>query len=338
MEKEINEYFKQLVSDGVFPGACYCFFYNGKIIKGCVGNRALKPKIEINTIDTIYDLASLTKLIVTNVLIEKMLNEHLLSVYDYVQMYLKEFPFNNVKIIHLLTHTSGLNALYDKNNLHSKEELITNLKLDSMPGYDINYRDTNYILLGFIIENIYHDTLDNLSRKYIFRPLKMTNTSYLPTFKSLIAPTEGCLRGIVHDEKARFLNGVAGHAGLFGTIDDLTNFTTCILNNGKVNGKQVIETSIINNWFIPRVMGFNQNKRSFGWLIGSSVSDTKDIASNQSIYHTGFTGNIMFIDRKQKYAMLLLSNRIHPNRQNDLLVKRRKDIIKTCYNIIKRGE
>jgi len=339
MEENIKLYMNQLVKEDVFPGVCYAFFYKDYFFVGCVGNRSLVPKKEKNTVNTIYDIASLTKLTVVNPLISLAIQNKEIDVNDSLQKYFPEFPFPNVTIFHLITHSSGLYARYDKNHVKGKEEILTNLDLPIEPGTNIEYRDVNFLLLGFLIEKIYASTLDVLAQKYVFEPLNMNETGYLPVHKNRCAPTEvtakrGIVRGIVHDEKAAALGGVAGNAGVFSTIEDIAKFVKMIINRGKVANKQVLSADIIDGWFKPLITDPKGIARGMGWVIGSTIPDTKNFASSNSVFHTGFVGNEILIDRDHEYAMILLSNRVHPTRENNKLIDRRGEINEECYRII----
>lgn len=328
-----KDYFAKLVKQKVFPGCNYAIINNNKIEYGTVGFKALIPKLEKNNIDTLYDLASLTKVIVTNVLITKLLEENKIKLNDKVKKYLPKFKYENITIFNLLTHSSGLIADVKWENITNKEELIEffyNKELYYQTNSDVIYSDLNFIFLGFIIEKVYKEKLDILAYEKIFKPLHMNNTTFIPNNKDLCAPTEvtskrGIVRGVVHDEKAYMMGGVSGNAGLFSNVFDLIKFSKMILNDGIVDNKHYIDKKYIDLWFKPFVKGKEKNVRSIGWGIGKSKI-TGSFCSNNTIYHTGFTGNTLIIDRSNKIAIIILSNRIHPNRDNNLLANKRKYI------------
>lgn len=328
-----ENYFKKMVKLNVFPGCNYAIIHNDKIEVGSVGAKALVPKIEKNDINTLYDIASLTKVLVTNVLITKLLEENKIKLDDKVNKYLPKFKYDNITIFHLLTHSSGLIADVNWKEVNNKEELIEffyNKKLYYETGTDVVYSDLNFMFLGFIVEKLYDKPLDVLAYEKIFKPLHMNNTYFNPTNKELCAPTEvtdkrGVVRGIVHDEKAYMMGGVSGNAGLFSNVFDLIKFSKMILNDGIVDNKHYIDKKYIDLWFKPFVKGKEKNVRSIGWGIGKSKI-TGSFCSNNTIYHTGFTGNTLIIDRSNKIAIIILSNRIHPNRDNNLLANKRKYI------------
>ena len=336
-----KNYFIKLVKLGVFPGCNYAIIYDDKIEINSVGNKALVPDVEINDVNTLYDVASLTKVLVTNVLITKLLEEGKIKLDDKVNKYLPKFKYDNITIYHLLTHSSGLIADVKWEEVHNKEELIEffyNKKLYYETGTDVIYSDLNFMFLGFIVEKLYGKPLDILAYEKIFKPLHMNNTCFNPTDKKLCAPTEvtdkrGVVRGIVHDEKACMMGGVCGAAGVFSNIFDLVKFASMILNDGKVGNQQLISKKSIDLWATPFVKGKEGNVRGIGFGIGK-CKITGSLCSNNTIYHTGFTGQTLIIDRDNKIAIILLSNRIHPTRDNKLLMNKRKYIFNYIYRNI----
>ncbi len=336
-----ENYFKRLVKLNVFPGCNYAIIHNDKLEIGSVGAKALVPEIEKNDINTLYDLASLTKVLVTNVLITKLLEENKIKLGDKIKTYLPKFKYDNITIFHLLTHSSGLIADVNWEKVNSKDELIEffyNKKLYYETGTDVIYSDLNFMFLGFIVEKLYGKPLDVLAYEKIFKPLHMNNTCFNPNNKKLCAPTEvtkkrGVVRGIVHDEKTWMMNGVSGAAGVFSNIFDLVKFVIMILNDGMIGDKKYIDKKYIDLWAKPFVKGKEKNVRGLGWGVGKSKI-TGSLCSNNTIYHTGFTGNTLIIDRENKIAFILLSNRIHPTRDNKLLANKRKYIVNYIYKNI----
>ena len=339
----MKEYLEKLVKQKVFPGCNYAIITQKNIEINSIGYKSLVPTIEENNINTLYDLASLTKVIVTNTLITKLLQEGRIKLTDKVKKYLPRFKYDNITIFHLLTHTSGLIADVKWNEVNNKEELIDffyNKELFYKTDTDVIYSDLNFIFLGFIIEKIYDKPLNILAEEEIFKPLHMTSTTFNPQNKENCAPTEmtkerGIVRGIVHDEKACMLNGICGAAGLFSNINDLIKFIEMILNDGKIGDKIFIEKKYIDLWFRQFVKGKENNIRSIGWGVGKSRT-TGSFCSDDTIYHTGFTGNTLIVDRENKIGFIFLSNRIHPSRENKLLIKKRRYISNYLFKKIKQ--
>lgn len=336
----MKDYLLKLVKDKVFPGCNYAVIADDIEIDS-VGNKSLIPNIEPNNTDTLYDLASLTKVVVTNTLITKLLQENKINLNDKVKKYLPDFKHEDITIFHLLTHSSGLPADIDWKECNNRQELIKSLydkNLIYKTGEDVIYSDLGFIFLGFIIEKIYNKSLDVIASEEIFKPLNMNDTSFNPKDKDRCAPTEitsdrGVVRGFVHDEKAYILGGICGAAGLFSTVSDLVKFTNMILNDGKIGDKIFIEKQYIDLWFQPIVIGKQGNIRSIGWCMGKD-SMAGNLCSDNTIYHAGFTGNTLVIDRDNKIGFVFLSNRVHPTRDNKLLITERKNISNYLFNAI----
>ncbi len=341
MVEELNTYLNKLVNSGVFPGCNYGIIVNDEIFFGSVGYKSLIPKKAKNDVDNLYDIASLSKLLVTNVLITFLLRDEKIKLDDYVYKYIPDFKYDDVKIIHLLTHSSGINPAFNKFNLKDKEEFINNTKKVFEAGSNVYYTDINFILLGFIIEKIYQKPLDVLAQDLIFKPLGMNDTSYNPKDKKRCVPMEltsdrGLVCGFVHDEKAYFLNGVAGNAGVFSTVKDLSHFAQMILDDGYYNHQPFLDLSLIDMWFKPLFINEDGLRRTPGWIYGKSSPLCRDYCSDDTIIHTGFPGHHLLIDRGNNLAIIFLSNSIHPSRMNEKLVISREKINKKIYDLLRK--
>jgi len=340
---KIENLLKQMVKENVFPGANYALLTKNNCYMGSVGNKCLIPEVVENSIETLYDLASLTKVIVTNTIITKLLAKNKISLTDKVNTYLPLFKHQDITLFDLLTHSSGLQSDLSWRTVNSKEELLSNLynlDLKYKVGEQVVYSDVGFILLGLIIEKIYQKSLDIVACEEVFTPLNMTNSFYNPIDKARCAPTEvteqrGIVQGIVHDEKANILGGVAGHAGVFSTVEDLVEFCRMVQNDGFVNGKEFLPKEYIDLWFKPCKRVDDQQFRSIGWIVGKSENITGDLGDLDTMYHTGFTGNHIIINRKLNIYGVLLTNRIHPSRETNSLHPRRKEFLKVCYEISK---
>lgn len=331
--KGLDHLIEKAISDGAFPGANYALIIENDTYFGSFGNRALYPNVEENSINTVYDMASLTKVMGTTFAILRLVEEGKLRFYTSVKSILPEFMHEEVTVWDLLTHTSGLPAdIKGAKLLASREETIDRVfhkPLIYPRNTKIVYSDVGYILLGFIVEKISNMELNWFITNEVFVPLNMKESCYNPYDITLVAPTEaredkvfqGMLRGRVHDEKAYILGGVAGHAGMFSTVKDAANMMHMILNKGKFEGKQVFSEATIDLLFKTQVEepnGFAKetNKRGIGWIIKGSYPSSGDLASDETIIHTGFTGTNMWIDRKNRIAFCMLTNRVHPTRDN----------------------
>ncbi|MFA5542891.1 MAG: serine hydrolase domain-containing protein [Bacilli bacterium] len=336
----LNNLIEEAIKNEVMPGANYCLIANNEKHFGSFGNKALYPNIEKNNIDTIYDMASLSKVVSTTTAIMILLEQGKLRLSDSVSNILPRFKHKNITVWDLLTHTSGLQpdirgTLYADIRREAskfKEVLIDHiysLELDTPKNTKIIYSDMGFILLGFIIEEISKKSLDEFCYEHILKPLEMVDSGYNPKDVNRCAPTEDrgkyIDRGYVHDEKAHTLEGVAGHAGLFSTVKDVSNFMEMILNDGLFKGKRILSKKSIDLLFTPQVEETNgiatiKSKRSLGWIVKGDYPVSGDLASEATIMHTGFTGTHMFIDRVNKVAFCMLTNRVHPTRDNTKII------------------
>lgn len=331
---EFNELIIEGINEGAFPGANYAIVFKDKVIMNSLGNKALYPSVETNNIDTIYDMASLSKVVSTTSCALKLVEQGRLRIYAPVKKYIPEFKHENVTVWNLMTHTAGLpegvswKGLTDVSMLW---ERIFNLDLKYEVGSGIHYSDVGYILLGKVVENISGVKLNEFAKSEIFDKLEMYDTGYLPTDINRCAPTElrndeayqGIVRGSVHDETSYALGGVAGHAGLFSTVKDVSHFLQMFLNKGVYKENKFFSESTIDLLYTPQVeekkgIMLNYNKRSIGWINRGAGSSAGELTSEETILHTGFTGTNIWIDRKNEVAFVLLTNRVHPSRNNHL--------------------
>lgn len=336
---EITNFLKKGVEKGDFPGAGYAIVYrDGFIDSGFVGYRQLEPfKIE-NTGEEIYDCASLTKVICTTTMIMKLIEENCIKLNNFVSEILPRFKHKKITIFHLLTHSSGLPADIPKAKTLKDKEMVLNRIYDfdlvNPPGKNIIYSDIGFILLGLIIEKITNKSLDEYAYEVIFKPLKMVDSSYHPLTERC-APTEfrddevfkGLLKGYVHDEKAFALGGEAGHAGLFSTVNDLAKFILSLLTNDGL----VLKPDTVDKLFDLQVTDISDNKtrlvRALGWNKPTKGGTAGDMVSfDNTILHTGFTGCNIWIDRKNGIGFVMLSNAVHPYRDNNNIIKYRNHI------------
>ena len=332
MNKEINSLIHEALIDGAFPGACLCIVNKGKVYLESYGLKAKYPKEEQNELNTIYDMASCSKVISTTTSILILLEMGKLRLYEPVCNILPEFNLKNVTVWDLLTHTSGLIPGLPGAHKMTKEQIYDNImKLE--PTYEKNtkivYSDLNFMLLGLIVEKISKMPLNEFSKKYIFDPLEMYDTGYNPKDIQRCAPTEDrgeyIDRGYVHDEVAHIFEGVCGHAGLFSTVEDVSHFIQMVLNDGIYNGKKILSKQTIDLMFTPQVedkngISLNNEKRSVGWIVKGCYPNSGDLASPNTIMHTGFTGTNIVIDRDNKTGFSLLTNRVHPSRATNKVI------------------
>ena len=332
MIKGLDALITEAINNKFMPGANYCLIAKGKNYFNSLGNKALSPSVEANDIDTIYDMASLTKVVATTTAVMILLEQGKLRLYDTVKDHLPKFRHPGITVWNLLTHTSGLPSDVPKVLYDSKDELVKHVLYVDLPNKTnsrILYSDIGYILLGMVVEAASGMTIDAFTKKYIFEPLEMIDSGYNPKDVKRCAPTEDrgdfIDRGYVHDEKAHALGGVAGHAGLFSTVKDISHFLEMILNDGAYKGKQILSKATVDALFVTRVeeytgVSVNPLRRGLGWITQGEYAVSGDLASLNTIMHTGFTGTHIFIDRDNKIAFCMLTNRVHPTRENNLLI------------------
>lgn len=335
---KLTNLFNDAVAEGVFPGANVVIVNDKETVIASFGKKAVEPIEEENDIDTLYDMASCSKVVSTTTSILLLLEQGKIKLHDEVNSYLPRFKHKGITLFHLLTHTSGLPAdVVKAYELKSREELIDiiyDMDLIYETGSEIKYSDIGFIFLGFIIEEVSGLSLEQFAGKYIFDELEMESTCYNPIDKNRCAPTElrndnvvanTIIRGNVHDEKAFIMGGVAGHAGLFSCVKDLQKFIKMILNRGVYRGKQFLSPATIDLIFTPMVKIPNKNylrydQRGIGWIVADGNCSAGDIASLETISHTGFTGTNIVIDRVNKVGFAILSNRVHVTRANEKIL------------------
>jgi uncharacterized protein YbbC (DUF1343 family)/CubicO group peptidase (beta-lactamase class C family) len=320
----VDSIIEQAIADGNIPGAVLVVGHNGKVIyRKAYGHRALEPRRELMTLDTIFDLASLTKVIATTTAVMQLMELGKVRLNDPVAKYIPEFAQNgkdDITIRQLLTHYSGLAPDLDLETpwegKQTAYQLAAVMPPETTPGSGFVYSDINYIMLGELVEKVTGETLDLYAREHVFAPLKMIHTRFLPPvmWEPKIAPTQydekdKMLRGVVHDPTARRMGGVAGHAGLFGTGDDLAKFAQALLDGGG----GILSSDTVTKMTSPETPPTAPILRGFGWDIDSPFSSNRgDLLPVGSYGHTGFTGTSLWIDPTTQSYIVLLTNSVHP--------------------------
>lgn len=322
---QIDAVVQESIEAGRLPGAVVLVVRQGKIaFRKAYGLRSKQPAEVRMTTDTVFDLASLTKPIATATSAMILIEQGKLKLDDLVSRHLPAFGQNGkdrITVEHLLLHTSGLiadNPVADyKDGREKALERIFQLRPRTEPGAKFVYSDVNFIVLGELVEKISGETLDVFARKHIFEPLGLRETMFRPrkALAERAAPTEKrddhWMRGEVHDPRAYLLGGVAGHAGLFSTADDLAVFAQMILNHGSYAGKRILKAETVRLMTTPRPVP--DGKRALGWDVRTAFSSNRgDGFSASSFGHTGFTGTSIWIDPPSQTAVIFLSNRVHP--------------------------
>lgn len=314
---------EKAVADKQIPGGVLLIGHEGRVVyRKAFGSRVLEPTNEPMTEDTIFDLASLTKCIATATSVMKLVQDGRVRLNDPVAAYLPEFAQNgkaDITVRELVTHYSGLAPDLDlKTQWQGRDtafQMVMAERPANPPGSRFVYSDINFEVLGFLVERVSGMPLNDFAERNIFAPLGMTHTRFLPpaAWRALIAPTQydeqgKMLRGVVHDPTARRMGGVAGHAGLFSTADDLALFAQEMLSGSKILSRLSIE-----KMSTPQQPANASVLRGVGWDIDSPFSSNRgDLLPVGSFGHTGFTGTSVWIDPVTDTYIILLTNAVHP--------------------------
>ena len=341
LKKKLALFINNAIQFQTFPGASLAIGFHGNlIIERGYGKLTYDKKSPSVKRETIYDLASLTKVISTTTLVMQAYESGKLSLDLPIYHFFLDFPVQNkhsITINHLLTHSSGLPSYFPfYKKIQGKENILRKLlsiQPQYQPGCKSLYSDLGFILLGSILEKLNGETLDHMANQRIFEPLEMYQTMFRPKpdLRSRIAPTEKdpwrkrLLRGEVHDENAYALGGIAAHAGLFGTAGDLAIFCQTMLNGGVYNHHRILKKATIKT-FTQRQKLPRSSTRALGWDTPSRESSAGQWLSKGSFGHTGFTGTSLWIDPIRHIFIVLLTNRVHPTRQNNAIQQFRRAV------------
>jgi CubicO group peptidase (beta-lactamase class C family) len=323
---QIDSAINTAIGEERLPGAVVWIEHGTNIYWKSYGKRALIPSEENMTRDTIFDVASLTKVLAGTPAVMLLIERGQIKLDEPVHSYIPEFTGfakEAITIRQLLTHTSGLPEdistwpRWHGNN--TAIEMACALKLRAPPGTEFRYSDVNFFLLGEIVRRVSGMTLNEFCAKEIYSPLQMTNTGFLPPESEIprIAPTEMTdgvmLRGTVHDPTSRYMGGVAGHAGIFTTAPDMARYARMILNLGELDGVHIFKPETVRLMTSVQTPPGMKDRRGFGWDIDSGFSSPRGAHFPIGSYgHTGFTGNAFWIDPFSKTFFVFLSNRVHP--------------------------
>lgn len=332
------------------PGAVVFVGRKGRVVwHKSYGARVVEPAREAMSVDTIFDVASLTKVVATATSIMILVERGKVRLSDPVSRHIPELKGEGrerVTIEQLLTHVSGYQPDFDlRERWTGHDEAIKRLiaePLHNPPGTRFTYSDIGFIALGEVVGRVSGMPLDQFAKKNIFEPLKMRDTSFRPdaSLQTRIAPTEKrrgqlsylgdsaanigaegdvWLRGQVHDPTSYRMNGVAGHAGLFSTAQDLAIYCQMILNFGEYGGVRILSPLSVNEMTRPRLVNTAGGTRGLGWDINTSFSGNRgDLFPLGSTGHTGFTGTSIWIDDASEMFVVFLSNRVHPDGKGDV--------------------
>ncbi len=345
-------YLRDESDSGAFPGAVVVVGRHGQLALLAAVGRYGEDEVRAVDATTVYDLASLTKVVGLTTAVMLLVEEKTLSLDEPVQRYVPAFQGPGkeaVTIRHLLTHSSGLPAwrpLYTEATTRvTAMRLVDTTRLSAAPGEAAVYSDLGAIVLTQVVEAVTGERLDRYLDRRVFGPLRMTSTRFLPpaSWRQRIAPTERSqdgtvIRGTVHDENAWKLGGVSGHAGLFSTAPDLARFATWILERSTAHGAQsapagsdtvrrapcavlCVSPPLVRQ-FVSRQHLPPGSTRALGWDTpsDSGYSSAGSHLSRRSFGHTGFTGTSMWLDPERDLFVILLTNRVHPTRENQRIL------------------
>ncbi|WP_125708047.1 serine hydrolase domain-containing protein [Companilactobacillus zhongbaensis] len=309
---ETKAQIEDLVNSQVVPGVSFGFIKDGKSETHILGDKSWQPTREPLVGDELHDLASLTKIMGTVPLILKLVDDKRIKLTDPVSQYLPAFKDNRVQLIHLLTHTSGIDGyIPDRDKLDAQELIDALLQLPVTENFNkvVKYTDTGLIFLGLIIEKIYQKPVQTAIVDEILEPWELEDTTFTPV-ESRCVPTyrvDGSfLTGIPNDPKARQLKEHCGSAGMFSTLEDVMKFAEIML--------QPKYQFLYHNY-----TDLNPG-RSLGW-------DIQPDANGQVLFHTGYTGHFIALDYQNQTAMVVLTNRVHPIEHNQIFLERRQTIL-----------
>lgn len=322
-----DQVIEQAIERKDIPGAVLVVGHDGMVVyRKAYGKRSLEPTVEPMTLDTVFDAASLTKVVATTPCLMKLLGEGKFRLNDPIAKYIPEFGANGkqeMTIRQMLTHYSGLREDLDLKEPWSGKETAVRLMAEERPidppGSRFRYSDINFEMLGMLAEKLSGKSLPECAAEAVYRPLGMKDSMFLPPelMRARIAPTEydengKMLRGVVHDPTARRMGGVAGHAGLFTTAGDLAKYAQALLDG------KVLSPALIEKMTTPQTPPWATSVRGFGWDLDTPFASNRgELLPIGSYGHTGFTGTSLWVDPFTKTYIILMTNAVHPRLGGD---------------------
>ncbi len=336
--REMDAAIEEAIAQGKCPGGVLWLEHGGQAYHKAYGKRALVPAAEPMTEDTIFDAASLTKVVATTPSVMLLVERGAVKLDAPVCAYLPEFTGDGrerVTVRHLLTHTSGLRPDIGLESPWTGREAAIRLccaeRLKGAPGREVIYSDTGFILLGEIVRRVTGRELNRFAAEEIFGPLQMVDAGFNPPPEKQprIAPTEALngqpLRGVAHDPRARRMGGVAGHAGLFFTANDLARYARMLLTLGELDGVRVFKPETIRLMTSVQTPPDLAARRGLGWEIDSDYGAPRgEVFPIGSFGHTGWTGTSLWVDPFSRSFVIFLSNRNHPAERGGIGALRQK--------------
>lgn len=343
----IDRLIENAVKDGAFPSAAAAVGRGGRVLhEVCRGVTRLDGGIPVNEY-TLYDMASLSKVLGPTMITLRAIEDGILTLDDALPDFfggLVPQDKQGIRLRHLMTHTSGIIPsipLYLR--CKSPDEAVETILREPLAGpvgETPRYSCMNYILLAKILEKVFGQPLNLLARERVFAPVQMLDTAYCPAFSENIAATEvdketnKPWQGIVHDENARFLNGVSGNAGVFSNLRDCEKFAMMLAQSGKGLLSPATLRKAIHNYTPGQ-----ESHRGLGFhLAGVEESYCGDLFPDDSFGHTGFTGTSIVVDPGTGIFAVLLTNRVHPTRDNMAFSRVRRTLHNLTYSILSRDE
>ena len=344
--KLADELIEEAIRDEQTPGAAFMVIRNGLVAhREFFGKLSYEENAPAVDETTIYDLASITKPVATATSAMHLADRGKISLRDAVSDYIESFEVDRPddedgptpRVIHLMTHSSGLPAYADVDELEEEFagpspdgfiDYVCQVQHDGVTGDDFIYSCPGFVTLQRVIENVSGQSLADYAAENIFEPLDMHSTVYQPEESDRIAPTEKegdeYLVGKVHDPIARrLMDGISGNAGLFSTLDDLGRYAAMKLNNGKLDGERILSPAAVDKMTrVPHDL--ESHGRTPGWDMHSPFSTNMGDLSSEATYgHTGYTGTSMYIDPESDLAVILLTNSVHPDDSSSVIRLRR---------------
>lgn len=316
-----------MVAQKVIPGASYALIDGEQVIERQVGVAQLQPATKPIWPHAVYDLASVTKVVGTTTVALQLLAAGKLDLDRPVHDYLPTLPSTTVTIRNLMTHTSGLSGYIPNRNALGATALLAAIQQLPLSERNRNHRvvytDLGLILMGLVIEQVYHQPVQQVITERVIKPLNLPDATFDPDPQQAIPTTyteaTGLLQGIVHDPKARVLGARCGSAGLFASVADLVRFSRLML--GQMTIPEVLEPETIASLYQDWTPNHHL-RRSFGWNLWHRAAGQQPV-----IFHTGYTGTLLMLDRQRQQGLVFLSNRVHPVANNQQFLPARRRLI-----------
>lgn len=327
-----------MVTDGITPGASYGLIDGSRVIQGQVGCAAVAPEKLALWPHALYDLASVTKVVGTTTVALQLVKSGQLVLERPVHDYLPAFKPREVTVLNLMTHTSGLSGYIQNRGALLADELLAAI-LDLPISYaNLNHRvvytDLGLILIGLIIEKLTGQPVQDVVTDRVLRPLALPYASFTPdpqqTVPTVYSPATGLLRGIVHDPKGRVLGSRCGSAGLFASVNDLVRFGRFML--GQLDVPDVLDQATVAGLYRDWTPNHHL-RRSFGWNLWRPLDHQQPL-----IFHTGYTGTLLMLDRAHQTGLVFLSNRVHPTVRNGSFLPARRRLIAAWLADVEMGK